>query len=107
MICVPTFFYRCSMQFYLEFEQILCYYTGFTGAVQMKKKLYNDSKSVMHISKKQIHKYHLQLYLETIKGGIDFCTSKKFTNSFLSNYILINHIAFQDTHIDSEIKSIS
>ena len=87
MICVPTFFYRCSMQFYLEFEQILCYYTGFTGAVQIKKKLYNDSKSVMHISKKQINKYHLQLYLETIKGGIDFCTSKKFTNSFLSNYL--------------------
>ena len=42
-----------NLQFYLEFEQILCYYAGFTGAVQMKKKMYNDSTSVMNISKKQ------------------------------------------------------
>ena len=25
-----------NLQFYLEFEQILCYYAGFTGAVQVK-----------------------------------------------------------------------
>ena len=47
-----------NLQFYLEFEQILCYYAGFTGAVQVKKKLYNDSKSVMFILKKQINIIH-------------------------------------------------
>ena len=52
----------------------------------------NQLPTYAHI--KKANKYHLQLYFETKKRGIDFCTSQKFTNSFLSN-LLIKHIAFQ------------